>query len=341
MADYRKAGVDRKKADLFVEGIAKLAKSTLNPNVKSSIGGYASLYRTSNGNYLAATTDGVGTKLKLAFDLGRHDTVGIDLVAMSVNDLLCVGSKPLFFLDYFATGKLKTNVGAQVLKGIVAGCKEAECALVGGETAEMPGFYANGEYDLAGFAVGEVAEKALLPKKKVPAGSVLIGLPSSGFHSNGFSLLRKHLPTGAAGKKLAKTLLSPTRIYVEALKNLLGHADLLGLSHITGSGFLNVPRISEGVSYSFKLPPLAALPPGMAEMFSRMGLSFEEEATTFNCGIGMVLAVRAGSEQDIIKRLNKNGEAPVILGETIKYRAGRGSEIHVLRKGSKDAWIQS
>src|SRR4051812_17541329 len=189
--NYEQSGVNRDAADKLVEKIAVLAKSTLNKRVKASVGGYASLYELDKKRWLAASTDGVGTKLKLAFRLKEHRTIGIDLVAMSVNDLLCVGAEPLFFLDYFATGKLDGGVAEQVLEGIVEGCRQARCALVGGETAEMPDFYQAGEYDLGGFAVGFVEPKRALPRKDVKPGDVLIGLGSTGFHSNGYSLLRK------------------------------------------------------------------------------------------------------------------------------------------------------
>ena len=227
--NYETAGVNREAADRFVERIATLSRGTLNARVKASIGGYASLYEMDKSRWLAASTDGVGTKLKLAFRLKEHRTVGIDLVAMSVNDLLCVGAEPQFFLDYFATGKLDEGVGEQVLEGIVAGC-----ALVGGETAEMPDFYTAGEYDLAGFAVGMVRRTRVLPRGDVKAGDTLIGIRSSGVHSNGFSLLRKILPAGPDGDKIARELLTPTRIYVQSLGPLLARKAFKGLAHITG-----------------------------------------------------------------------------------------------------------
>src|SRR3954470_19336416 len=202
--NYAQSGVDREAADRLVERIAVMAKTTSNRKVKASVGGYASLFELDKKRWLAASTDGVGTKLKLAFRLKEHRTVGIDLVAMSVNDLLCVGAEPLFFLDYFATGRLELGVAEQVLEGITEGCRQAGCALVGGETAEMPDFYSAGEYDLGGFAVGIVDPKKALPSKKIKPGDALIGIASSGVHSNGFSLLRKLIPSDGEGDPIAR-----------------------------------------------------------------------------------------------------------------------------------------
>ncbi|MEK7692107.1 MAG: phosphoribosylformylglycinamidine cyclo-ligase, partial [Bdellovibrionota bacterium] len=264
---YAGAGVNRLAADRFVESIAGLSKATLDRNVVSAVGGYASLYRLGPDRWIAASTDGVGTKLKLAFELGIHDTVGIDLVAMSVNDLLCVGAQPLFFLDYFATGKLDPSTAKKVIKGIVEGCRQASCALVGGETAELPDFYQPGEYDLAGFAVGTLHPRQAIPRiKNVNPGDLCLGLASSGIHSNGFTLVRRLLD-GVQDRRraeLARELLTPTRIYVRALSKLLsaGGASgaVKGLAHITGSGFLNVPRISDRVGYDLVLPEATRTP---------------------------------------------------------------------------------
>ncbi|MGE0615639.1 MAG: phosphoribosylformylglycinamidine cyclo-ligase, partial [Bacteriovoracia bacterium] len=208
--DYAKAGVNRDAADQMVEKIAALSRLTHSGKVKSAVGGYASLFALDKRRCLAASTDGVGTKLKLAFQLGQHDTVGIDLVAMSVNDLLCVGAEPLFFLDYIAIGKLEPGVVESVLKGVVAGCAQAKCALVGGETAQMPDIYREGEYDLAGFAVGVVENPRVLPRRDVRPGDILLGVGSSGMLCNGFSLLRKLLPAGGDSVSLARELLTPT-----------------------------------------------------------------------------------------------------------------------------------
>ena len=281
---YADSGVNRLEADRFVEKIASISKSTLNRRVKAAVGGYASLYELDKKRWIAASTDGVGTKLKLAFQLNDHLTVGIDLVAMSVNDLLCVGADPLFFLDYFATGKLEKNVAEQVLEGIAEGCRQAHCALVGGETAEMPDFYAPGEYDLAGFAVGMLNPSEMLPRKDIRPGDVLIGIASSGCHSNGFSLVRRLLSEEEMNGALAKKLLTPTKIYRNALIPLIRSKQLKGLAHITGSGFLNVPRMSEKVSYDIHLPCRDELPEVFQWIQERSGLSFEEMAQTFNLG---------------------------------------------------------
>jgi phosphoribosylformylglycinamidine cyclo-ligase len=310
---YEKAGVNRDLADQFVGSISTLVKSTLNKNVKSSVGGYAALYALNAKQYIAASTDGVGTKLKLAFESGKHSTVGIDLVAMSVNDLLCVGAKPLFFLDYFATGKLKPKTAKAVLTGIVAGCREGGCALIGGETAEMPGFYQAGEYDLAGFAVGLVDKKNALPLKNIRPGDVLIGISSSGFHSNGYSLIRKlykawRPQAGLSKKQLAKELLTPTKIYTKAVEKLIASGTVKGLAHITGSGFLNVPRMSKSVSYEIYLPPLNELPKSFQWLASLKDstLTFAEKVQTFNMGIGMVIVCEPKKAQGILDQLKKN-----------------------------------
>ena len=332
--NYAESGVDRQAADRLVEKIAVLSKRTLNRRVKASIGGYASLYELDKKRWLAASTDGVGTKLKLAFRLKEHRTVGIDLVAMSVNDLLCVGAEPLFFLDYFATGKLDPGVAEQVLEGIVEGCHQAGCALVGGETAEMPDFYAAGEYDLGGFAVGCVEPTKVLPKKEINPGDVLIGIASSGCHSNGYSLLRKLLPQGSVGDARARELLTPTRIYAQALMPLISAKKVKGLAHITGSGFLNVPRISEKVSYAIALPPHAERPSVYEWVKEASNLSLSELAQTFNLGIGMVCVVEKRNVGAVLRSLRKTGEIAWELGQVIRRRKGRGSEV-LLQEGAE------
>lgn len=330
---YAQSGVDRDAADRLVEKIAIMAKSTLNRRVKASVGGYASLFELDRKKWLAASTDGVGTKLKLAFQLKDHRTVGIDLVAMSVNDLLCVGAEPLFFLDYFATGKLETGVAEQVLEGIVEGCKQASCALVGGETAEMPDFYAPGEYDLGGFAVGMVEPKFVLPRKDIRPGDVLIGLASSGCHSNGYSLLRKLLPKGLEGEAWARELLTPTKIYVNALKPLLARGWVKGLAHITGSGFLNVPRMSEKVSYQMILPPRDEIAPIYHWVREASQLPLSELAQTFNLGIGMVAVVSSKKVQPILKLLARMKEKAWVIGEVASRRKGHGSQVVIEESG--------
>jgi phosphoribosylformylglycinamidine cyclo-ligase len=328
--DYARAGVDRAAADAFVDRIAGLARGTLNRRVRGAVGGYASLYELDRRRWLAASTDGVGTKLKLAFRLGEHRTVGIDLVAMSVNDLLCVGAEPLFFLDYLATGRLDPAVGEQVLQGIVAGCREARCALVGGETAEMPDFYATGEYDLAGFAVGVVSPAQALPRKDIRPGDRLVGIASSGCHSNGYSLLRRLLDeegTGNGSEARARELLTPTRIYAAALAGPIRRRELLGLAHITGSGFLNVPRMSEKVSYEIRLPHPSERPAIFGWVRERSQLSLPELAQTFNLGIGMVAAVRPAKAAALVRGLKRAGERAWVIGEVVRKRPGRGSEV--------------
>jgi phosphoribosylformylglycinamidine cyclo-ligase len=331
--DYAKSGVNREGADLLVEKIAVMAQRTLTGKmkrrVKSSIGGYASLFELDKKRWLAASTDGVGTKLKLAFRLGNHRTVGIDLVAMSVNDLLCVGAEPLFFLDYFATGKLNSGIAEEVLEGIVEGCHQAGCALVGGETAEMPDFYSDGEYDLGGFAVGQVDPKRVLPKKEIKPGDILIGIASSGVHSNGFSLLRKIIPEGAAGEEIARKLLTPTKIYAKALLPLIEDQLVLGMAHITGSGFLNVPRMSEKVSYEIELPALAERPQIYPWVIQKSGLGLSELAQTFNLGVGMVLVVKASKASQVMKKLKRSGETCWELGQVVKKKSGSASIVRL------------
>jgi phosphoribosylformylglycinamidine cyclo-ligase len=320
--NYAQAGVDREAADRLVERIALLAKKTSNRRVKASIGGYASLFELDKKRWLAASTDGVGTKLKLAFRLKEHRTVGIDLVAMSVNDLLCVGAEPLFFLDYFATGRLELGVAEQVLEGITEGCRQAGCALVGGETAEMPDFYAAGEYDLGGFAVGSVEPKRVLPSKSIRPGDVLIGVGSSGVHSNGFSLLRRLLDGGAGGDARARELLEPTRIYAKSIVPLLRAGALKGLAHITGSGFLNIPRMSEAVNYEIRMPDARQIPRVFEWVRDASGLSPDELYQTFNMGIGLVGVVAAPRAAKVVSQLKRAGERAWILGEVTRKKPG-------------------
>jgi phosphoribosylformylglycinamidine cyclo-ligase len=338
--NYAQAGVDRDAADRLVEKIQLISKATLNRRVKSSVGGYASLFELDKKRWLAASTDGVGTKLKLAFRLGDHRTVGIDLVAMSVNDLLCVGAEPLFFLDYFATGKLKNHVAEQVLSGIAEGCRQARCALVGGETAEMPEFYSEGEYDLAGFAVGVVAPKEALPVKSIRAGDALIGIASSGAHSNGFSLLRKLLPNDSTADARARELLTPTRIYCSAVAPLLKERGLVkGLAHITGSGFLNVPRISDQVDYEIHLPRLEERAPIFKWVNERSGLPLVELAQTFNLGIGMVVLVPQSKADAVLKKLKRAGETAWLLGQTTKKKKSSDPVRVQVTDGSESATL--
>jgi phosphoribosylformylglycinamidine cyclo-ligase len=351
---YEKSGVNRDLADKFVGSISVMVKSTLNSKVKSAVGGYAALYALNSEQYLAASTDGVGTKLKLAFEWDSHDTVGIDLVAMSVNDLLCVGAKPLFFLDYFATGKLKPKTAKEVLSGIVQGCRQSHCALIGGETAEMPGFYQAGEYDLAGFAVGVVPKSQVLSGKSIKPGDVLIGISSSGFHSNGYSLIRQMFktwkpslkfqamcPWARSRKKVAAELLSPTMIYTDAVEKLVSKKWIKGLSHITGSGFLNVPRMSEKVSYQIQLPPLSERPKSYQwlEALKKSALTFEEKIQTFNMGLGMVIVCEPKFQKIVLAHLQKQNFKAWHVGQVVRKKAN--CEVLVQSEGQEATLVYS
>jgi phosphoribosylformylglycinamidine cyclo-ligase len=319
---YADSGVDRDKGDLFVQRIEKMVKTTYNKAVKSGVGGFASLYDIGKGRYLAAGTDGVGTKLKVAQALGVHHTVGIDLVAMCVNDVVCTGARPLFFLDYIGCGKLDLAASEGIVKGIVEGCRAAGAALVGGETAEMPGMYDDGEYDLAGFAVGEVSKKDLLDGKSLRAGDELVGLASSGLHSNGFSLVRKLLREDET--ELLRLALTPTRIYVKtALAALAARKfGIRGFAHVTGSGFYNIPRINPKFRYVVTaLPEAPRIFPILQE---RAKLDAKEMYSTFNMGTGFVMACRKGQAEALVKFLAKKGEKAWRLGHVEK---GRGETV--------------
>lgn len=316
--DYKSSGVDIDLADKFVDRIKKMVGKTYDSRTIGAVGGFAALYKMDNERLLAASTDGVGTKLKLAIDTGIHDTIGIDLVAMCVNDLLCTGARPLFFLDYFATGKLKLEVSEKVLEGIVEGCLQSKMALIGGETAEMPGMYKEGDYDLAGFSVGEVYTKDLLDGSQVKSEDTLIGIASSGFHSNGFSLIRRviELETNETQKtELKKNCLTPTKIYVKTINHLRENLkeSLHGISHITGSGLLNIPRMNEKMDYHVKaLPPITDLPSWMVAIMEKTRLNKEELCHTFNMGIGLVIATN--EPEKALKLLQDVGEKAWIIG---------------------------
>ena len=301
---YKKAGVDIRKANRLVRDIKKLTSSTKVKGSVGSIGGFGGFFDLSasgdKASLLVASTDGVGTKLKIAQDAGIHSTIGIDLVAMCVNDVLCSGARPLLFLDYFATGKLSGKVWKEVIKGIAAGCKEAGCALLGGETAEMPGMYAKGEYDLAGFCVGVVERKKVIGGSKIKPGDVILGLASSGLHSNGYSLVRKVF-TKKEIRKNKSLLLRPTRIYVKAVLEVLKKVPVKGIAHITGGGFYdNITRILPGSARavieegSWKLPSVFRL------ITKKADIAKKELYTTFNMGIGMVLII-PGKEAEKIR----------------------------------------
>jgi len=301
---YRDAGVDIDAGDALVDRIKPLAKRTMREGVLNGIGGFGALFEVPKRYkepILVSGTDGVGTKLRLAFDLNRHDTVGQDLVAMSVNDILVQGAEPLFFLDYFACGKLDVDMAASVVGGIATGCELAGCALIGGETAEMPGMYPDGEYDLAGFAVGAVEKSRIIDGTTIGVGDVVLGLASSGIHSNGYSLVRKVIERAAPdlnadfdGRSLADALMAPTRIYVKPVLSLLEKVQVKGMAHITGGGLVeNIPRILAS-GLTAELDHRAwPLPPLFGWLQKEGGVADAEMHRVFNCGIGMVLVVAA------------------------------------------------
>lgn len=313
--NYKEAGVDVKKGDAFVESIKKKVHSTYGNRVVSGVGGFACLYEMGD-RLLVAGTDGVGTKLKLAHMLKRHDTIGIDLVAMCANDILCTGATPLFFMDYLACGKLNTEISEEIITGIVEGCKQSEMALIGGETAEMPGFYEGEDYDLAGFAVGEVKKENLISGQDIKEGDTLIGIASSGFHSNGYSLLRKLIKVDEL--ELLYMALTPTKIYHNTLKPLLKEKNLIkGLAHITGGGIQNIPRMNENFDYHlFNLPKYEEINPLFKIIKERSKLNDAELYNTFNMGVGMVLAT--SNPDKLGSLLESAGEKCWILGEVKK-----------------------
>ncbi|MDW8323702.1 MAG: phosphoribosylformylglycinamidine cyclo-ligase [Burkholderiales bacterium] len=322
---YRDAGVDIAAGDDLVERIKPHARRTLRPEVLAGIGGFGALvelpqrYRQP---VLVAGTDGVGTKLKLAFALGRHDTIGVDLVAMSVNDILVQGAEPLFFLDYYACGRLEVDVAEQVVAGIARGCELAGCALIGGETAEMPGMYPIGEYDLAGFAVGVVERDRIITGDSIRAGDVILGLASSGPHSNGYSLIRRIVELSGAdlmaefrGRSLGETLLEPTRIYVRPVLALLAAVPVKGLAHITGGGITgNLPRIlPDGLAARIDAAAWS-WPPVFQWLREAGGVSTEEMYRTFNCGIGLIVVVAPEQAEHARHLLTEQGETVYTLG---------------------------
>jgi phosphoribosylformylglycinamidine cyclo-ligase len=334
---YAQAGVDIDAGNAMVDRIKPLVRATRRPGADAEIGGFGGLFDLKAAGFtdpiLVAANDGVGTKVKIAIDTGLHDTIGIDLVAMCVNDIIVQGAEPLFFLDYFATGKLSPEVGVAIVKGIAEGCRLAGCALIGGETAEMPGLYAGGDYDLAGFAVGAAERGTLLPKA-VTAGAVLIGLPSSGVHSNGFSLVRRIVEMSglawdapapfAPDRTLAEAMLEPTRIYVKPLLAALkAGSGINALCHITGGGFPdNIPRIlPEGIGVRLDLDAIP-VPPVFGWLSESGGVAEAEMLRTFNCGIGMIVVAGADQAEAVLQRLREAGENPIRIGETIVHEGG-------------------
>jgi phosphoribosylformylglycinamidine cyclo-ligase len=316
---YRDAGVDIDAGDALVEAIKPFARRTMRPEVLAGIGGFGALCEVPKKYrhpVLVSGTDGVGTKLKLAFALGRHATVGIDLVAMSVNDVLVQGAEPLFFLDYFACGKLDTQVATDVVKGIARGCEIAGCALIGGETAEMPGMYPEGEYDLAGFCVGVVEKDRILDGRSIRPGDAILGLASSGAHSNGYSLIRKIIERSKPDGKLLDALMEPTRIYVKPVLKLLESVAVKGIAHITGGGITeNVPRILQK-NLSARIKKAAWPRPELFNWLQREGNVAEDEMhRVFNCGIGMVLVVDAADAKRAADLLGAQGETVYQIGK--------------------------
>jgi len=333
---YKDAGVDIDAGNNFVNLIKPLVKETTRPEVLSSIGGFGGLFSLNSSKYqrptLVAATDGVGTKLKLAFMLNKHDTVGIDLVAMCVNDIIVQGAEPLFFLDYLATAKLSPAQAVDVVKGIAEGCKQANCALLGGETAEMPGMYSGGEYDLAGFSVGVVDNEKIIDGSSITSGDQIIGIASTGLHSNGFSLARKicieilkiDLDTqpNDLNQSLGEELLTPTRIYVKSILNLIKTFEIKGIAHITGGGLLeNIPRILPRHCKaiinrnSWEKPPIF-------DLLKKGGnIPDDEMYRTFNYGIGMVLVVAKEEVDDIIGLLSGLGDQAYLIGEIAQAEA--------------------
>lgn len=331
---YAQAGVDIDAGAALVDAIKPLAKATRRPGAEASLGGFGALFDLKAAGYddplLVTTTDGVGTKLRIAIDTGMHATVGIDLVAMCVNDLLAQGAEPLMFLDYFATGKLDVETAKSVVAGIAEGCKISGSALVGGETAEMPGMYADGEYDLAGFSVGAVNRDAVLPKlDQQRAGDIIIGLGSSGPHSNGYSLVRRVVERSGlawdapcpfeAGKTLAEALMAPTRIYVKSLLPLLKSGRIKGGAHITGGGLIeNPPRaIAEGLAAEFDWNSWA-MPPVFDWLAKTGGITEHEMRRTFNCGVGFILIVAQADAEPVLAALLNAGEDAFICGQLVK-----------------------
>ena len=316
---YRDAGVDIDAGDALVENIKPFAKRTMRPEVLGGLGGFGAMFEIGKkyqNPVLVSGTDGVGTKLKLAFMTGKHDTVGIDLVAMSVNDILVQGAEPLFFLDYFACGKLDVATATDVIKGIAAGCEQAGCALIGGETAEMPGMYPAGEYDLAGFAVGAVEKDKIITGKTIVTGDVVLGLASSGAHSNGYSLVRKiiertgiDLDSDFHGRPLRDVVLAPTRIYVKPLLKLMGELPVKGMAHITGGGLLeNIPRVLQPHLSAVLDKSSWPMPPLFSWMQKEGNVAEKEMHRTFNCGIGMVVIVAAEHADAAMASLTASGE---------------------------------
>ena len=347
---YRDAGVDIDAGNALVEAIKPLAKATARSGSTALLGGFGAVFDPKAAGFrdplLVATTDGVGTKLKVAIDSGRHDTVGIDLVAMCVNDLVVQGAEPLFFLDYYATGKLDVAAGRQIIQGIAAACREVNCALIGGETAEMPGMYADGDYDLAGFAVGAVERDEVVTGAAVQDGDIVLGLASTGLHSNGFSLVRRVVAQSGLGYddpapfandlSLGEALLAPTRLYVRSCLAAVRAGGVKALAHITGGGLLeNIPRVLPAGLAAELDAATWHLPPVFRWLQQSGGIASAELARTYNCGIGMI-AVAAPDEADAVqKNLEAHGETVRRIGRIVRRTDGMAG---CVVRGVEDTW---
>ncbi len=346
---YRDAGVDIDAGEAMVDAIKPLARLTDRPGVVGGLGGFGALFDLKAAGFvdplLVSGTDGVGTKLKVAIEANYHDTVGVDLVAMCVNDIVVQGAQPLFFLDYYATGKLDVVAGRAVVAGIAKGCRQADCALIGGETAEMPGMYAEGDYDLAGFAVGAVERDRLLPRPDIGPGDVIIGLPSSGVHSNGFSLVRKVVEVNGLSydgpapfepeTSLGVALLTPTRIYVRSCLGAISAGGVKGLAHITGGGLVdNIPRVLPDGCIARLDARRWSLPPVFHWLAKAGGVAAADMARTFNCGIGMVVVCAEADAEQVMGALGRGGENPSVIG---RIEAGDG-EAACIVESTVAAW---
>ncbi len=329
---YKDAGVDVERGYEAVKLMKEHVKKTFDGNVITDLGSFGGMYDLQDGNVLVAGTDGVGTKLKAAFAMQKNDTVGIDCVAMCVNDIVCHGAKPLFFLDYIATGELAPRVAADIVKGVADGCMQAGCALIGGETAEMPGFYEAGEYDLAGFSVGIVRKDKIINGSKIEEGDALVGLGSSGVHSNGFSLVRKLYPMDgslktaqAGGGSLGELLLAPTKIYVKPVLALIESVEVRGIAHITGGGFYeNIPRtLPKGMGARIHLGSWE-MPKVFEKIMEDAQLSERDAFGTFNMGVGMVVVVPREQAEKAVELLRGSGEKASVIGKVV---AGEGVKL--------------
>lgn len=343
-AKYRQAGVDIDKGNAFIEGIKSIVASTQQRGVINEVGGFASFYSIDKNNYnnpiLVSSTDGVGTKLAVAKRCNKHDTIGIDLVAMCVNDIVVSGAKPLYFLDYFAVGQLDLAVGTEVIKGIAEGCRQAKCALVGGETAEMPGLYRDGDYDLAGFVTGIVDRDDIIDGSDINVGNKIIGLASNGLHSNGFSLVRKicfndlnlsvddHVD--GLDVTLGEELLKPTRIYAQPVLNVIKHFKINGMVHNTGGGFFdNIPRVLPNGCKAVINKSAWPIPPIFSFLAEKGDVSETEMYRTFNMGIGFLVIVSDRLLNDIMQQFTALGEKPYYIGEVLSCGDGEPSvELH-------------